>query len=107
MQDGSSEVSAVEVKAAREVERIFSAMALGAKSIARLEGALTWEKKPTSDAKRTPPGSKALPALPANAGSSRPVELLAAQGAVRWKESSKQTIDKLLEEKRGARLWFV
>lgn len=107
MQDGSSEVSAVEVKAAREVERIFSAMALGAKSIARLEGPLTWEKKPTSEAKRTPPGSKALPALPANAGSSRPVELLTAQGAVRWKESSKQTIDKLLEEKRGARLWFV
>jgi hypothetical protein len=93
LQDGGPQVSAVEVEAAGEIERIFLAMASGAKSIARVEGALTGEKKATSGAKGAPPGAKALPALPANAGSRRPVELFVAQGAIRWKESCKQTID--------------
>ena len=107
LQDGGAQATGVEVEAARKVERIFLAAALGAEGIARLKGALTGEKKATSGTKGAPPGSKTLPAFPANAGSGHPVELLTAQGTVRWKESSKQTIDKLLEERGRGRSRFV
>jgi hypothetical protein len=95
VQDGRAQVSGVEVEAACKVERIFLAAARGAEDIARLKNALTGEKKTTSGAKGAPTGSKAVPASPANAGPGEPIELVGAQGAVRWKESGKQTVDKL------------
>jgi hypothetical protein len=101
LQDGGSQVAGVKVEAPCEVECIFLTAAFGAESTGRLKSPFTGEKKAASEAERTPPGLEALPAFPANAGSGQPVELLPAQGAVRWKESSKQTIDELLEERRG------
>jgi hypothetical protein len=88
LQDSGAKLSGVEVEAARQVERIFLAAALGAEGITRFQGALTGKENATSGAKGALRGSKAVPAVPANASSVQPVELLAAQGAVRWKESS-------------------
>ena len=89
LQDSGAQVSGVEVEAARQVERIFLAATLGAEGIARFQGTLTGKENATSGAEGVRRRSKALPAFPANAASVQPVELLAAQGAVRWKESSK------------------
>jgi hypothetical protein len=107
LQDGGSQVAGVKVEAPCEVECIFLTAALGAEGIGRLKSALTGEEKAASETERTPPGLKALPAFPANAGAGQPVEFPAAQGAVRWKESGKQTIDELLEERRGGRSRFI
>jgi len=107
LQDGGSQVAGVKVEAPCEVECIFLTAALGAEGLGRLKSVLTGEKKATSEAERTLPGLKDLPAFPANAGSGQPVEFPAAQGAVRWKEGSKQTIDELLEERKGGRSRFI
>ena len=89
LQDGGSQVAGVKIEAPCEVECIFLTAALGAEGITRFQGALTGKENATSGAKGALRGSKAVPAVPANASSVQPVELLAAQGAVRWKESSK------------------
>jgi hypothetical protein len=107
LQDGGSQVAGVKVEAPCEVECIFLTAALAAQGIDRVKSVLTGEKKAASEAERTPPGLKAHPAFPANAGAGQPVEFLAAQGAVRWKESSKQTIDELLEERRAGQSRFI
>jgi hypothetical protein len=107
LQDGGSQVAGVNVEGPSEVECIFLTAALAAQGIGRLKSTVTGEEKAASEAERTPPGLKALPAFPANAGAGQPVEFLTAQGAVRWKESCKQTINELLEERRGCRSRFI
>jgi hypothetical protein len=101
LQDGGAQVSGVKAETAGKIEGVFLPPALGAKSFAGLKGALTREGKATSGAKRSRPGSKVLPAFPANARSGHAAELLAAKRAIRRKDGSNQTIDKLLEERKG------
>jgi hypothetical protein len=107
LQYSSAKVSGVEAKAARKIEGVFLAPTLGAKRIARFYGPFAGERKTTSGAQGSSPGSKVLPASAANTGPSQPIELFSAEGAIRRKDDSKQTVDKLMEEGRGMPLQFL
>jgi hypothetical protein len=107
LQYGSAQVSGVEAKGASKIEGVFLAPTFGAERIARFHGPFAGERKTASGAQGACPGSKVLPASQANTCPCQPVELFTAKGAIRRKDDSKQTIDKLLEEGRRMPLQFL